>query len=614
MAESRDTIKSRMLRTVADMWDYPGVENEAAYDPLVALLINACAAELAKINREKKVSQARLVEEVARLLIPDAKSKAVPAHAIVTAAPTNAKGHVNEKEEFLYKEQEMGNDEVQQYFSPTARYSLIDAEIKYQASGNNISKIVDHKYKNVMGYTKSNISLPSSTLYLGIDINEKINSANEISFFFNLLNTRRKDFFFNHLQNSNWYLGSRALDKHDGYSTDIDEEDNLENLLTNRFQTNTKTCKEVNRFYQRQFITIKNLSEIHEAKQALPQTINNAFDEEILNDVEDNLLWLRVEFPKVVSANLLDDVFCFTNCFPVLNRQMHDTMYRLQDSLNIIPLKTDDFFFDVKKIIGSDDEKYHLYDRDIQSPKEQKNSVLLRTSGVGRFGAFEAKEELQYLLETLKDETASYAAIGTEDIEGIVSEINVQLGELEEKVLGMDAKETISYLAMRNTNNIDGLFIEFWTTAGKQANDISAGNHLDVMGKSNIKPNGTLFITPTVGGRNRLSEEEKLTSFKRTMLTNNRLVTHEDIKAFCREQLGNRIRKVEIKKGLTNGINNKSGLRRTVDICLSSQETVQTSSKEWDFLLDDLLTKINHRVAHSFPYRIVLDTKVEKIK
>jgi hypothetical protein len=311
----------------------------------------------------------------------------------------------------------------------------------------------------------------------------------------------------------------------------------------------------------------------------------------------------------VVSAELLNDVFCFTNCFPVLNRQMHDESVRLQDNLNIIPLKSSDFFFDVKRVVDSADEPYHVYSQDGEQATEE-SSVLLRTSGVGRFGAFEAKEELQYLLETFKDETASYAAIGSETIEGMVGEINVLMGDLEEKVSGMNTQESVSYLVMRNLKDREGLLVEYWSTAGKRANNIVAGSSLEVMGRSRIEPKSTMLITHTVGGRNRLSEEEKLTSFKRTLLANNRLVTNEDIKAFCREQLGARIRQVEIQKGLANGMGKKEGLVRTIDIRLTSDPNITTSSGEWDFLLEDLLTKIRSRVAHSFPYRILLDENV----
>jgi hypothetical protein len=600
-----------MLRTVANMWDYPGVENEAAFDPLVALLINASAAELAKINRSKKLSQSRLTQEVARLLIPDANTRAVPSHAVASAKPLEKTELITEKEEFLVLDRQPEGEGVERYFSPTATFPVADVEVKFQASSNNISKIIDHKYKNVLGYTSSNQVLPPATLYLGLEVNEELNTVDELTFFFNLLNDDRKEFFLQQLKSSTWSLADEILEKKSGYPSTVPMQEDLEAIFTKRYQINEKACREVNQFYEQQFLTLQNISGLLDADRETPQALTNAFDPEVLGEVDNNLLWLKVEFPHVVSDDLLDDLFCFSNCFPVLNRQSHDFMFRLQDNLNIIPLKTNDYFFDIQRIVDSGNKPYHVYG-DKENQATEDNSVLLRTSGVGRFGAFEAQEELHYLLETLKDETASYAAIGTETIEGIVSEINVLMGDLEEKVDGMETSESVSYLAMRNLKNVESLFVDFWTTAGAQANNISAGSALEVMGQSNIEPKGSVFITPTVGGKNRLSESEKLTSFKRSLLANDRLVTKEDVKSYCKEQLGNRTQKIEVKKGLATGMERNKGLIRTIDIELSSNSSVQTSKQEWNFLIDDLLTKIKSRVAHTFPYRILLDGTVKK--
>src|SRR5690625_1447622 len=192
MSESRETIKSRMLRTVAKMWGSPGVEQEASFDPLVAQLINACAAELAKINRQKKLSQYHLTEEVARLFLPDADSRATPAHAIASAAPMEEAGYADETEQFLCTEQPSGTSgEV--YFSPTGRFPLQDTEVKLQASGKHICTIIDHKYKKVLGYAEGDRFLPADTLYVGLKVNDHTESLEEMSLFFNILNIEHRD-------------------------------------------------------------------------------------------------------------------------------------------------------------------------------------------------------------------------------------------------------------------------------------------------------------------------------------------------------------------------------------------------------------------------------------
>ncbi|HLR33234.1 MAG TPA: hypothetical protein VK074_12150, partial [Fodinibius sp.] len=617
MSESRETIKSRMLRTVAKMWGSPGVEQEASFDPLVTQLINACAAELAKINREKKLSQYHLMEEVARLLLPDADMRATPAHAIASASPMDEAGYAVETEQFLCREQPPETSgEV--HFSPTGRFPLQNTEVKFQASGKQICTIIDHKYKNVLGYAEGDRLLPAHTLYVGLQVNDHIESVEEMCLFFNILNIEHRDFFFNHLKNSRWFLCGERLETVTGYPSAVRIDESLEERIQNRYRTHNAACRDINRFYQRQFLTLKNIEGLGAARGNLPAEMRHVFTEDTLGEVNDNLVWLEAVFPGNIPAELLEDVFCFTNCFPVLNTRDHDLMFRLQENLNIIPLKCTDFFFDIKRIVDSENKSYHIHSDnnepteleniranhahigrpgDNDEPAAPTNSVVIRTNGVKRFGALDAKEEVQYLLETLRDETASYAAMGGEEIERIVSEINIHMGDLEEKISRAGVDDMISYLVMRNPENRDSLFVEFWSTAGEGANNIDAGMRLENRGRSLIQPESSVLVTSTMGGRNRLSDDEKLTSFKRVLLANDRLVTAEDIKAFCREQLGARVKQVAITKGLVNGIAKKEGLVRTIDVSLTPDHSMATTPREWNFLLQDLLAKIRMRTA-----------------
>ena len=52
MQESREHIKTRMLRTASRVWGYSETESENNFDPLVSMLLTACASELEKISGE----------------------------------------------------------------------------------------------------------------------------------------------------------------------------------------------------------------------------------------------------------------------------------------------------------------------------------------------------------------------------------------------------------------------------------------------------------------------------------------------------------------------------------------------------------------------------------
>ena len=56
MKEKKERIKDRMLKTAARLWGYPDVEVETSFDPIVQLMLEACASELEKISSEVDVS------------------------------------------------------------------------------------------------------------------------------------------------------------------------------------------------------------------------------------------------------------------------------------------------------------------------------------------------------------------------------------------------------------------------------------------------------------------------------------------------------------------------------------------------------------------------------
>jgi len=61
---NQDRIKDRILRRAARMWGYNELEAETSFDPVISLLLSACAAELEKLGFELESSRARIIERV----------------------------------------------------------------------------------------------------------------------------------------------------------------------------------------------------------------------------------------------------------------------------------------------------------------------------------------------------------------------------------------------------------------------------------------------------------------------------------------------------------------------------------------------------------------------
>ena len=52
MTTSKQHIKESMMQSAARFWGLPETDTDASFDPLVGLLMGACATELEKINSE----------------------------------------------------------------------------------------------------------------------------------------------------------------------------------------------------------------------------------------------------------------------------------------------------------------------------------------------------------------------------------------------------------------------------------------------------------------------------------------------------------------------------------------------------------------------------------
>src|ERR1700712_5545808 len=83
----KEGIKDRMQKTAARLWGIPDNEIETNFDPLVSLLIEACAAEFEKIGNAINTSQDRLIEKLADLIVPESVVGPKPTSTIAAATP-----------------------------------------------------------------------------------------------------------------------------------------------------------------------------------------------------------------------------------------------------------------------------------------------------------------------------------------------------------------------------------------------------------------------------------------------------------------------------------------------------------------------------------------------
>ena len=67
----QDQIKNRMLKRASKMWGYSELESESAFDPVLELILSACASELEKLHFEQENSRTRITERILEVIFPD---------------------------------------------------------------------------------------------------------------------------------------------------------------------------------------------------------------------------------------------------------------------------------------------------------------------------------------------------------------------------------------------------------------------------------------------------------------------------------------------------------------------------------------------------------------
>ena len=148
--------------------------------------------------------------------------------------------------------------------------------------------------------------------------------------------------------------------------------------------------------------------------------------------------------------------------------------------------------------------------------------------------------------------------------------------------------------------------VDFWTTNCELANQLPAGTLLQAYSTSSLHNDTIKLLTGTTGGRNRPSSLHRVQTYRYALMTHQRIVTLEDIKAFFHHELGLLLESVLIRKGVATGNTLKEGLMRTVDITIHPAADCTLTQAEWGVVLEGLRQKLIYRSGQVSVYRLFL--------
>lgn len=576
MINSKQQIKERMMLSATKFWGLPETDTEASFDPLVGLLMGACSTELEKINSEIESSRARVLERLVQLLSPEALTGALPAHAIAYAMPAEQISFTNLEDQFYSTKKIVSTKENEVlktediYFSPLDKYKLHKATIKYKALDNKI-ELLDKTDKNAKTtFSENNSNISANEIWLGIDT--KTLQLDGLHFYFEVAQESQKKLFFNQLSKATWFAQEEIIIHKNGldYKSSNSNYLNIEALLNREISATEKSDKHIAEFYKQHFVTLKDsnnsIANKYDKKQ-LPAELVNNFSEKDLTQLQANTLnWICIKFPESVNKTTLEELTIHLNCFPVVNRHINDINFRIKEFINIIPLQTEETFLDLYTITDQKGKQLHLRNEETE---ENDLTILLRHGGVGRFDNREAVEMVDKLLNLLREETAAFSILGNDFLQNEMTSLQQTINKLEQQITNKQLlKGNTTYLVINN-NNVDAIqtvYVKFWSSNGSFANLIKADTTLSVYSNSHYESGSAKLITTTQGGRNKLNDTEKVLAYKSALLSKQKLVTNEDIAAFCRLRLALSNVIIDIKKSFSVEADSVHGLVRTLNI------------------------------------------------
>ena len=578
MLETRDQIKSRMLQQAARLWGYQEAAiDTTAFDPLVDLLVGALATESERVYGEIQASSGRILERLVELLLPEVVTAPRPAHSVLAAQPVELLSDITRTDTFTTRHPQTGGEIT---LSPAGRFSLVNGRVACLAAGHQLWRTDEMGNSIPVAQASLHRRIPDYTLWLGLERMPGLPEKLSLRFFFDWKNLPIPIYdYAQHLPQTRWWINDQPLAVEPGTISQPDA--NVSAAI--------RTMEEhAGRYYHQNFLTVSGRfpAPVPTAGGTfLPTALTDVFDPALLQNLP-ILTWLRVDFPTEFGPTIMAKTECVLNAFPVLNRQLGRAVFRLGDGLNVFPLQTDQPFIEIGEVSDSEGNLYPAYtEADASDPTAR--SYALRRQGVGRFDSRNADETVRQVVDLLRDESASFAALGYDSLRGNLDDIQKSLLRIRQSLSSVSPGESVPFLVVNNAPERGNLFVTYWTTAAEQGNRLPGGARVET-GLPAFRRDGIFLLRPTLGGVARLGPSASLPAFRQALLTRGRALTVEDIRAVCRAAGPELIERVDVQKGCVVSANPRQGLTRTLDVRISLRNPVRLTADEQRQLIHEL--------------------------
>ena len=311
-ANTKEVIRNRMLKHALNFWN---IKNTEDLDPIVKLILEALSTELYNLGNEIKDSEVRLLEKIANLLAPEFLTCPNPAHAIMHATPVEATDMLTETDHFYTqkkissKQDESLDKSIDVFFTPLGRLKLFKAGISCLVTGTNLYTVDANYNKLITAQTLAGSRIENNVLWLGVQVDEKIEDINNLFFYFDWKNLEHSLSNLNYqlLPLSKWYLNGKEITITEGLPyANTTVTGSLQKDLAFDYDLLSLVEKDISNYYDRKFITISDEqhNNVQSLKETYPAAFNSVFSEQDLQKFTGKLLWGKNCFSCRIAAGL----------------------------------------------------------------------------------------------------------------------------------------------------------------------------------------------------------------------------------------------------------------------------------------------------------------------
>ncbi|GGX30712.1 type VI secretion system baseplate subunit TssF [Aquimarina muelleri] len=579
-------IKERMKMRSMELW---GIENSQKVDPVIEMFLDVFSYELSKIYQEVKISDAKLLERISKILVNENWSLPTPSHALLSVQPSEQVGEI-EKTTQLYFQKIVKGELNDVFFTPIKKQELLKAKVYCTAWERELAFDTDKGFKHVINSYKES-QVPEYTIWVGIDIDESL--LQEITKM--PISILLKD---SHL---NPYLKMSKVQDYEGNDLILYQEQ--EDINTNKEHYYTT----IQRYYQDYLYTI-DLSNSTKKRHKLTNRCNGIFNQEEIEEYDKELFWLQISFSVAFTKEELDKITISTNTFPVVNRKRSYKQHSIKRNGKIVSLYFDEkeYFLNVESLIDNEGRMYKsALKNDINN---MEGSFSLYFGDIEQFDERNAKSILTDVIQTVREEGSSFSAVGYDLLNAYLEDLNNKLDTLERKVnfrykdvSDNSEKVYLQTIPHKTSNTYECIY---WTTNAGLANDIKQGTLLNQYQTIELQADSIRLQTDTVGGIVKKGAKEKISSFRYGLLSKDRIVSNEDIKEFIYMTIGDVVKNVSVKSGVGISVHKKQGLVRTINVEVLLSQSGNLSNENKKRLGNYLQLELENKSVHSTPYRV----------